>query len=70
MQDERNLANVINHVGPHGEYYHILVKDRLVQAVRGLKPNTPEYRNAFLAALKKLKQECEDVTSFIYTLLI
>lgn len=52
-----NLVAVPGHKGPHPQEYHAYVEKNLATAVRGLKPNTIEYRNAVIGTLGRIKME-------------
>lgn len=54
-----NIANVPGHRGPHPEVYHKYVWDKLNEAVDQIAKNTPEYRDAVVNTLAKIKIEAE-----------
>lgn len=54
-----NRVRVKGHRGPHPEAYHRYVFDQLELATTGLKPGTPEYREAVISVLKKLGKEVQ-----------
>ena len=54
-----NIANVPGHKGPHPEAYHKYVLRELSTAVKDKVANTPEYRNAVLNTLAKIKVQAE-----------
>lgn len=52
-----NLVAVPGHRGPHPQSYHQYVYGSLDDATRGLIPNTPQYKDAVLNTLTKIKAE-------------
>jgi RHS repeat-associated protein len=52
-----NLVWVLNHKGPHPEEYHIIVYNRLTQALKSSLPFTLQYKDKLIGALQKLKKE-------------
>lgn len=49
-----NIVEVVDHVGPHPQEYHELVLERLTNATEGIKPYSPEYKEAVTKALEQI----------------
>lgn len=59
LDGEYNKVKVPGHKGPHPKAYHVYIYEKLLLAIEGLAPYTPEYRNAVLDVLAKLRLEAE-----------
>jgi Domain of unknown function (DUF4157) len=59
LTSDANIVRVENHGDAHGENYHVIIRNRLRTAVAGKQPRTPEYRDAVLAELGRIKLDCQ-----------
>jgi hypothetical protein len=57
IEADANKISVSGHEGPHGRDYNVPVTQRLQKAVAGKTPHTPEYREALLEELGKIRGE-------------
>jgi len=63
LNDALNKVAVYGHRGPHSDQYHTIIRQRLLQATRGL--NGPAYTSALQNELRTLASELQTTGSLL-----
>ena len=66
---KENIVSVLNHQGPHPEEYHQYIYDRLLKALKNLKPNTVKYKETLIKTLNDIGKKAQTPGSYVNKLI-